>query len=86
MNMKKNITYHLLGKSKCDFYMNKYSIYIEYAGLLTLKNKISDKYRAIINKKIDDSIKYNYQMMCSDSVNEIIDFIKDKYEIKNNKS
>jgi hypothetical protein len=73
---------------KCDFYLKEFDIYIEYAGMKNVKRndnneKILDEYDSRLKIKKNLCIQNNLKHYYSNSVLEILKFIKDLYEQKN---
>lgn len=73
---------------KCDFYLKDVDIYIEYAGMKNIKRrpqneKILDGYDTRLKLKKNICVENNLKHYYSNSVDEILKFIKDLYEQKN---
>lgn len=73
---------------KYDFYLKKYDVYVEYAGMENIRKtpltqKIHESYDLRILKKKQHCNKHNLKHFFSNSINEIKNFIEQLYEEKN---
>lgn len=79
---------HQTKRYKCDFYLDDFDLYIEYAGMTNVKKnkrneKILESYDSRLKVKKTICVENNLKHFFSNSVTEILDFIKDIYGKKN---